>query len=137
MMDALQFECTKVALKQDRTGFVLTLSIHPDEIPSELMRDFVGARYGVAMVRINDDETPVPYNNRVKKSGMLCRDVSFRLWLKKENELLIDDEDDAVEALYSICRIKSRTELNGNKDAQQLFDEMVEDYERWKESDPF
>ena len=136
-MDALQFECTKVALKQDRTGFVLTLSIHPDEIPSELMRDFVGARYGVAMVRINDDETPVPYNNRVKKAGILCRDVSFRLWLKKENELLIDDEDDAVEALYSICRIKSRTELNGNKDAQQLFDEMVEDYERWKESDPF
>jgi hypothetical protein len=31
-MDALQFEAVKVALKQDRTGFVLTLNIHPDEI---------------------------------------------------------------------------------------------------------
>jgi hypothetical protein len=30
---ALQFECRKVALKQDRTGYVLTLSLHPDEIP--------------------------------------------------------------------------------------------------------
>ena len=35
---ALAFECVKVALKQDRTGFVLTLSIHPDEIPVELLR---------------------------------------------------------------------------------------------------
>ena len=30
---ALQFEARKVALKQDRTGYVLTLSLHPDEIP--------------------------------------------------------------------------------------------------------
>ena len=51
-MNALQFEAVKIALKQDKTGFVLTLNIHPDEIPDELMRDFVGARYGVAMARI-------------------------------------------------------------------------------------
>ena len=30
---ALQFEARKVALKQDRTGFVLTLAIHPDDLP--------------------------------------------------------------------------------------------------------
>jgi len=52
----LQFECRKVALKQDRTGFVLTLALHPDEIPEELLRDFVGSRYGCVMVRIQDDE---------------------------------------------------------------------------------
>ena len=57
---AMQFECRKVALKQDRSGFVLTLSIHPDEIPEELLRDFVGSRYGVAMVRIQDDESATP-----------------------------------------------------------------------------
>ena len=70
-MNALQFECVKVALKQDRTGFVLTVSIHPDEIPEELVRDFVGARYGVAMVRIQDNETATPYNNRVKRAGKI------------------------------------------------------------------
>ena len=74
---ALQFEARKVALKQDRTGFVLTLSIHPDEIPVELMRDFVGARYGCALVRIQDDESPTPYIYRVQKAGMLCRERSF------------------------------------------------------------
>jgi hypothetical protein len=138
-MNALQFECVKVALKQDRTGFVLTVSIHPDEIPEELVRDFVGARYGVAMVRIQDNETATPYNNRVKRAGMICRDSAYRLWLRKECGLsTIDTEDKAVEALYTICNINSRTELNGNKEAQDKFDEMVEDYERWKEkSEPF
>lgn len=131
-MNALQFECVKVALKQDRTGFVLTLSIHPDELPEELIRDFVGARYGVAMVRINDDETAIPYDNRVKKAGMLCRLKLFHKWMGG------DTESDAIQYIYETCGISSRTELNGNRDAQQKFDEMVEEYERWKnESEPF
>lgn len=137
-MNALQFEAVKIALKQDRTGFVLTLNIHPDEIPSELMRDFVGARYGVAMVRIQDNESPTHYENRVKKSGILGRSKRFHLWLRKENGLTIDGEDDAVEAIHRICGIQSRTELNGNKQAQDKFDELVSDYEQWGEEDePF
>ena len=137
-MNALQFEAVKVALKQDRTGFVLTLSIHPDEAPDELLRDFVGARYGVAMVRIQDNETATHYDNRLKKAGMLGRSTKFHLWLRKENSLTIDGEDDAVEAMHRICNIQSRTELNGNKDAQKLFDEMVEDYEQWSDkNEPF
>lgn len=137
-MNALQFEAVKVALKQDRTGFVLTLSIHPDEVPVELLRDFVGARYGIAMVRIQDNETPTHYNNRLKKSGMLGRSKSFHLWLREENSLTVSGEDEAVEAIHRICLINSRTELNGNQNAQKLFDEMVKDYETWIEkSEPF
>tara|TARA_R110000868_G_scaffold25899_1_gene100452 strand:- start:277 stop:687 length:411 start_codon:yes stop_codon:yes gene_type:complete len=136
-MNALQFEAIKIALKQDKTGFVLTLNIHPDEIPDELMRDFVGARYGVAMARIEDNETAKHYDNRVKKAGILCRSSSFQAWLRKENSLPVDNEDDAVKALHEICEMSSRTELNGNKNAQQKFDEMVEDYDRWLEKDPF
>jgi hypothetical protein len=137
-MNALQFEAVKIALKQDRTGFVLTLNIHPDEIPSELMRDFVGARYGVAMVRIQDNESPTHYENRVKKSGILGRSKRFHLWLRKENGLTIDGEDDAVEAIHRICGIQSRTELNGNKQAQDKFDELLRDYEQWGDEDePF
>lgn len=129
-MNALQFECIKVALKQDRNGYVLTLNIHPDEIPNELLRDFVGARYGVAMVRINDDESPIPVNNRVKTSGILCRDLHFQRFLEVTNE------DEAVKKLYQLCDIRSRTELNNNPDAQSYFDELLKEYEEYKDSDP-
>lgn len=120
---ALQFEARKVALKQDRTGYVLTLSLHPDEVPEEILRDFVGTRYACAVVRIQDDETPTEYNNRVKKAGMLCRNSEFQEFLE------VDTEEAAAEALCKRCNIASRTELHGNTKAQALFDQLVKEYE--------
>jgi hypothetical protein len=132
------FEAVKVALKQDRTGYILTLSIHPDEIDENLLRDFVGSRYGVAMVRIQDNETPVVYNNyRIKKAGILCREISFIRWLESLN-FDVKTEEQAVDVLHKLCSINSRTEFNTNVNAQQLFDEMVKEYDEWKEeSEPF
>lgn len=128
---AMQFEVRKVALKQDRTGYVLTLSIHPDEVPVELLRDFVGARYGCALVRIQDDETPVRYSNRVQTAGMLCREELFQHFLG------VMDEDSAATALCKRCGIDSRSELNGNVDAQMAFDALVLEYKTGIQDDPF
>ncbi len=119
----MQFEARKVALKQDRTGFVLTLSIHPDEFPEELLRDFVGARYACAVVRINDDETPVAYKNRVKQAAMLCKNPTFQKFIGTDGEAA------AAEELCSRLGISSRTELNGNSLAQSLFDDLVAEFE--------
>ena len=131
-MDALQFEARKVALKQDRTGFVLTLAIHPDECPEEILRDFVGARYGCAFVRIADDEQPTPYNNLVQKAGILCRTPMFQDFLNVENET------DAATALCNFCQINSRTELNGNAAAKDLFAKLEDNYHIFlKSDDPF
>ena len=137
-MNALQFEAVKVARKQDRTGFVLTLNIHPDEIPSELMRDYVGSRYGVALVRINDDEKATVYNNRVKKAGLLCRTRDFQYYLHSTGHADSITEEDSISYIYQYCGIASRSELNGNKNAQIKFDQLVEEYGTWKSSeDPF
>lgn len=119
----MQFEARKVALKQDRTGFVLTLSVHPDEFPEELLRDFVGARYACAVVRINDDETPVNYKNRVQQAAMLCKNPAFQQFMNTEGE------NATARALCSYLGIDSRTELNGNSLAQSLFDDLVAKYE--------
>lgn len=120
---ALQFEARKVALKQDRTGYVLTLSLHPDEIPEELLRDFVGARYACALVRIQDDESPTPYENRVQKAAILCKTIEFMDFIGALSE------DMAARKLCQACGITSRSELNGNVEAQQKFDDLVKDYE--------
>jgi hypothetical protein len=126
---ALQFEARKVALKQDRTGYVLTLALHPDEIPEELLRDFVGARYGCALVRIQDDESPTEYSNRVQQAGMLCRSEDFQNFL---GEL---DEASTASELCKRCGISSRSELNGNKEAQQLFDDIVMEFKSGSRND--
>jgi hypothetical protein len=129
---ALQFEARKVALKQDRTGFILTLSLHPDEVPEEILRDFVGARYACAVVRIQDDESPTPYDNRVAKAGILCRDPDFQEFL------MCDNETDAAHMLCKRCGIASRTELHGNPEAKAKFDLLLDEYEKMKViDDPF
>ena len=129
----LQFECRKVALKQDRTGFVLTLALHPDEIPEELLRDFVGSRYACVMVRLQDDESPTEYVNRVQQAGMLCRLPEFQQFMSESygnNKVLT--EDATATLLCNMCSIQSRTVLNGNPDARQLFDDLMSDYKEWK-----
>ena len=129
---ALQFEARKVALKQDRTGFILTLALHPDEVPEEILRDFVGARYACALVRIQDDESPTQYSNRVAKAGMLCRDPDFQEFLLCDNEL------DATHMLCKRCGIESRTELHGNKFAIAEFDVLLREFESVRKiDDPF
>jgi hypothetical protein len=129
---ALQFEARKVALKQDRTGFILTLAMHPDEAPEEILRDFVGTRYACAVVRINDDESPMEYDNRVKQAGMLCRDQDFQFFLGT------DSEDAAADKLCKHCGIESRTELHGNTNAKIIFDKLISSYSQTKVlDDPF
>lgn len=134
----LQFECRKVALKQDRTGFVLTLALHPDEIPEELLRDFVGSRYACVMVRLKDDESPTEYVNRVQQAGMLCRLPEFQQFMavthgmSTKKSVYPATEDETAILLCTVCNIKSRTELNGNADARQLFDDLMSDYKEWK-----
>ena len=129
---ALQFEARKVALKQDRTGFILTLAMHPDEVPEEILRDFVGTRYACAVVRIQDDESPTQYSNRVAEAGMLCRNPAFQEFL------LCDNETDAAHMLCKRCGIESRTELHGNCEGKARFDTLVEQYEKTKViDDPF
>lgn len=134
---ALQFEARKVALKQDRTGYILTLSLHPDEIPEELLRDFVGSRYACAVVRIQDDESATPYNNRVQKAGMLCRNPAFQEFIAERLVGHSVDENQTAAALCKQCGITSRSELNGNIKAQQMFDAIVLDFESNGNADPF
>jgi len=136
-MNALQFEALKVALKQDATGYVLTVKIHPDEIPEELLRDFVGARYMVAMARLNDDETPHPVTNRVKIAGMLCRDKLFQKWCSETFDTE-ETEADATRVIYDVCAIASRTELNGKSEAKEAFDKLTKEFYEWRDKDvPF
>lgn len=110
-------------MKQDRNGYVLTLLMHPDEVPEEILRDFVGARYACALVRIQDDESPTPYVNRVQKAAILCKNPVFMDFIGAISEEM------TARKLCEACGIASRSELNGNLEAQQKFDDLIREFE--------
>lgn len=136
-MKTSQFEAVKVAIKQDKTGYVLTLSIHPDEIPDEVMRDFVGARYQVVMVRINGEEKPMNRDrdlprDLVQLAGILCNDLKFHDWLFGLGFIEVPNAIAATNWLRSELGVQSRTELKTNPAAAQTLLNINEEYKAWK-----
>jgi hypothetical protein len=138
-METIQYEAVKVALKQDRTGFMLTMSIHPDEIPEKLIRDFVGARYQVVMVRLNGDEQPM---NRfqehgidpVKLAAMLCKDKYFHRFLVESGEVFDLGEEPATEWLREKLLVQSRSEIRESPQKARLLLQINETYKAWKQN---
>ena len=134
-MESIQFEGVKTGLKQSKDGYLLTLSIHPDDINEHLMRDFVGARYMVVMVRIGENEEPMvrqPINKHISVAGMLCRDPQFWEFLFEQGLLLETSEKDATEWLKSYLNIDSRSELKDNEEAQIALNKILREFKEWK-----
>lgn len=139
-MKTLNFEALKVSLRQNKDGYILTLNIHPDDIPEDLLRDFVGAHYQVVMVRLNGDNQPLDRQQEyagdraIRIAGLLCRNEEFWKYLVEHNEILEEDEDQATEWLRIELGIKSRSELKTNQDARARLETIHAGFNQWKKS---
>jgi len=56
---AVNFEARKIAYRQSKEGMVLSLVIHPNEMPDAVATAGLGQRYVVALVALSDDDTPL------------------------------------------------------------------------------
>lgn len=138
-MDTIQFEAVKVALKQDKTGFMLTLNIHPDEIPHDLVKDFVGARYQVVMVRLNGEDRPMNRDQEhardmVKIAGILCKDTAFHNFLMETGNVIEATEKDTIDWMRNELGVASRSELKNNIEAAKHLIAIYEEFKAWKRS---
>lgn len=136
-MDTLQFEAVKMALKQDKNGYALTLSVHPDMVPEGLLRDFVGSRYQVVMVRINETEQPMNREQElsrdyVRMAAILCRDKKFQQFLVEANQVFDADEEAATAWLKEELGVKSRTEIPQNPTAVSRLLSIQQEFNLWK-----
>jgi hypothetical protein len=137
-METIQFEGVKTGLRQSKEGYNLTLAVHPDDLPDDLMRDFVGSRYMVVMVRIGDDEQPVNREvefaggHAVKIAGMLCRDPDFWSFVFDVHGDEITSESECVQWLQIFLDLSSRSELKTNNEARELFIKLRKGFDKWK-----
>jgi hypothetical protein len=136
-VETSQFEGKKVAMKQSKDGFIMSLAIHPDDLPEELMRDFVGSRYMVVMVRLGDTEEPMNRDEfagaqMVKLAGMLCRDKQFWEFLHDKGDLFEKNEPACIDWITSFLGITSRADIKMNKDAQEALKTIYTEFKEWK-----
>lgn len=136
-MDSSQFEAVKVTMKQDNSGYILTLRIHPDEVPEEILRDFVGARYMAVLVRINEEERPMNREQELAKdmvraSGMLCRDPKFWAFLEDAGQIFGQSEKEATEWMYKYLKVDSRADIPKSQSAIEKLLGIKEEFKIWK-----
>lgn len=128
-----------MAMKQNKDGYVLTMNVHPDEVPDALLRDFVGSRYQVVMVRLGDDEAPLDRrafdgDKSMRLAGALCREKDFWDFLVEQGELFEGNESDATEWLRGFLGVASRSELKTNAEARDRLSQLNKEYLRWKKN---
>lgn len=135
-IDPIHFEGVKISMSQSAEGVVLRLGVHPDDCPPQLFSDWVGSRYMVAMVRIDEHEQPVEMNGRseiekLKAScGALCRNPKFQNWVLLGTDMDIN-ESNAVLVLKDRLGIDTRAEFDTNAHARMAFIDMREEFTEW------
>ena len=119
------FEAIKSVLRQSKDGIVLSLVIHPSDVPVPLLSDPIGSRYMVGMARVGDDEESIePESVRegkrmVTSCGALCRDSDFQRWLVDNGFTDDQTETAAAATVKRLLKVDSRAELKSNVDAQR------------------
>lgn len=125
---AVHFEAVKLSMHQNKDGYILKLTIHPNDVPDSLMRDWVGSRYMVAMVLMNDQNEPViPHEKSrgqkaVNIAGALCRNEKFWAYAG------VNSEDEAISWLHDTLNIESRSDLQHNSAARDSFFGIVGEF---------
>jgi len=131
----IQFEAKKVAIKQDKNGVSLTLVVHPDDFPIEILQDFVGAAYQCVFVRTDrpheDKQASYVGEQHVKLAGILCTSKDFWDFLYADSQIIKKDEDEATEWLRNYLGVQSRAELRTDLGAQQLLDKINREFKQW------
>lgn len=133
--NAVNFEAVKVSMSQNKDGVMLKLSIHPNDCPPSLHADWVGSRYIVALVRLNDDETIVEDKEKaagrkaVAIAGTMCRNPKFREWLHDNGISEGTGEESAVYGLKRHLAITSRSELASDHSARSKLMDLVSSFE--------
>ena len=134
-MKTSQFEGKKVSIKQDKNGYILTMSIHPDDVPEEILRDFVGSRYQVVMVRLDDQEQPLDRDREygaVKTAALLCKDTAFAQFLIDTGNIFTATEEEVTDWLRESLGVASRAELRDNTAAKKRLLEIQQEFLLWK-----
>lgn len=132
---AVHCEVVKLGMTQDKNGYVLKLSIHPDEVPESLMRDWVGSRYMLALAKLDDNDAPIVPKEKVeaekvvKMAMALCRNPKFWKYIafgSKDGAPKTEVECAAV--LKEHLGIESRKELATNKQAREDFMSLANEF---------
>lgn len=134
--NAVNFEGVKVGLRHTKDGVILQIAIHPNDMPTSVFTDLIGARYMIAMVKLDDDDQPVVPQEKsegqrmVQQCALMCRNPTFQKWLFDQGYVITPNEEEATEWVRHALQIKSRAELAHSRHAQEGWRQILAIFEK-------
>ena len=139
---AISFEAVKTSISQSKTGIILRLAIHPEDMPVDLLKSWPGTRYGVAMVQLSDTDEPTVSDKTltairaIKSAAMLCREDKFYQFLRYKKvvpfRVSVDEQVKlSTEFMRQHIGVKSRAEMKENEEALQKFLDLRDEFHEW------
>ena len=128
-------EVKKHAYRQTQDGIVLSLVLHPNDVPSALAIAPLGTRYAMALVEITDEkpldqsEEKTEGEKAVQQAGILCREVRFVTWLMGSR--WADPHGTAIPAkahIHRACEVLSCAEFATNPEALARWKQLAGEY---------
>lgn len=120
-------------------GVQVTFAL-PDSDALDPLKGMEGKRFMAVLVQIGDDEQPVQPTPRKDTRGPLCKEAcdycampSFWEWLIAERGEADSSEPEAKQWILRLCDIKSRKELDTDRQAGADFVSLVRaPFMRWQ-----
>lgn len=130
----IELEAIKMAWRQDKDGYVLTLRVHPNDAQRELMADAIGTIYQVSLRKDGQQDNP-SINRGVQAAGILCRSPLFQAHLRdRYRRADIVDEASAVQLICDVVGVESRAEIKLSQTAQAKMMEIANGFRKWHAS---
>lgn len=132
------FECKKHGLRQlsESGEWVLSLKLHPQELPMDVMTAPMGQRFGLAMVAIADDETEKVIDHKAsQKAALLCENELFKRFLETKwgsAKGAVKTAEQAAYILRSITHVNTRANYDKDGPGRANWERLLSEYEVWK-----
>tara|TARA_Y100000310_G_scaffold306830_1_gene348347 strand:+ start:832 stop:1299 length:468 start_codon:yes stop_codon:yes gene_type:complete len=137
---AQAFECSLMILRKDKNGWVVGVSVHPNDVPTTLLDAPLGSRFQAVLFQIGDDEKPVELTDikagkrLLAEAGELCRKPTFQEFIMTNDMnpqgriVNSDPESIAADCLRRFLGVSSRSEIATNKDVQEKYKTLAASY---------
>lgn len=80
-----------------------------------------GARFMAALAKISEDESYEKHPTISQQAALLCKQERFWHWCSEHSFDTVTSEQGARFFILTLCKIKSRSELDSNADAASVF----------------
>jgi hypothetical protein len=144
--NAIPLELKKDGLQQRQSGdWVLRVVVQAADMHQNIINAPMGTRFQAALVEIDDDETPVQQDAKMrqawrdigptKQAGIRCCDPVFHAFLSERMPYgKINDEKGAALAVRNICGIETRADLSkpGFSEQRLAWAHLDNAFEAWR-----